>query len=49
MVTKAVAKAVGRGCSRVGVMGGSRLSAWSPWTNGHAWGAGKTWVAIQEL
>lgn len=41
MVTEAMAKAGGRGCGGTGGMGGSRLSARSPQTNGHAWGAEK--------
>lgn len=49
MVTEAVAKAGGRGCSGADGMGGSQLSVRSPLTNGHAWGAEKTWVAIQGL
>lgn len=49
MVTETVAKAGGRGCGRAGGMGGNRLNARSPRTNGHAWGAEKTWVAIQGL
>lgn len=43
MVTEAVSKVGGKGCSVAGGMGGSVRS---PMTNGHAWGAEKTWVAI---
>jgi len=47
VVTEAVAKA-GR-CGEAGGMGGRRLSACSPQTDGHAWGAMKSRVAIQGM